>query len=525
MSALAATLNPLRILLPCALAGFALLLLLQRNLMLGLGALVVLGCLAVAFRWPEIGTLVFLFALYSNVAVLAMRSQQDVQLSAGTVDQNPRIAMVLAALFVLLCVSLLHQVFIRKKRLVFDRGLFLMLMFLLALLVSTIFARDKDLAESQIVDYLLEGLGLYFLVVNVIRDFATLRRAIWALLLAGGLMGGITVFQKVSHTQQRMYGGFAQVESEFNSGPGGESLEDTLRGRGVSRDKEHEGGESLGEIRAAGPIGETNRYGQMLLVLLPFAALMWSIEPSRRLRRVAVAAGALILGALMLTMSRGSMLAAIIVFAPMAYLRLLRPRQVLMSLLAAGLLIGTVGRDAVARVASLDRLKALFSPSYSSYNAPDSSARLRYVEGVACWHVFLDHPILGVGPGHFAPYYSVSYGSQVGMHSMSSQGYRGHDMYLETLAELGVIGFVCLLAILLMSMQGLWQAYRRTLQSRPQLAYTAAALFLSLMAYAISAIFAHLSYQRYFWLLIALCSAAVHISKQEGADTTIRVRH
>jgi hypothetical protein len=44
-----------------------------------------------------------------------------------------------------------------------------------------------------------------------------------------------------------------------------------------------------------------------------------------------------------------------------------------------------------------------------------------------------------------------------------------------------------------------------------ELADTAMAFFLSLVAYLISAIFAHLSYQRYLWLLVALCSVTIHI--------------
>jgi len=46
------------------------------------------------------------------------------------------------------------------------------------------------------------------------------------------------------------------------------------------------------------------------------------------------------------------------------------------------------------------------------------------------------------------------------------------------------------------------------------------AFYLCLVAYLISAIFAHLSYQRYFWLLMALCSATIHILGRVEQDTS-----
>jgi len=42
--------------------------------------------------------------------------------------------------------------------------------------------------------------------------------------------------------------------------------------------------------------------------------------------------------------------------------------------------------------------------------------------------------------------------------------------------------------------------------------------FLSLAAYAISAVFPHLSYQRYFWLLVAVSSVAVRIIHQASQE-------
>jgi O-antigen ligase len=178
-------------------------------------------------------------------------------------------------------------------------------------------------------------------------------------------------------------------------------------------------------------------------------------------------------------------------------------------------------------MATLERVNALFSESRSQ-EAPDSSTIRRYVENVAAWQVFVDHPLLGVGPGHFAPYYSNSYGNRLGLVEQI-KNYRGHNLYLETLAETGVVGFSCFLAILAAIAHGLWKERSRWFLCNRQLALLPTAFLVSLAAYAVSAIFDHLSYQRYFWLLLALASAAIrilHLKSEEGesCESVLRSR-
>jgi len=506
-----------------AAAGFLLVVLANQSLLLMAGLLVVIGCLALMLRWPEAGTLAVLFAIYSNIGVLAMRPQKAVEAAAGVLDQNPRIALVLTALVLLLCVPLLYRIFICQQRLIFDRGFILMLVFLAALVSSLIFARDRSIALSTLADYLIEGLVLYFLVTNSIRDCATLRRATWSLLLAGSFMASFTVYQKVSHTEDKIYGGLAQMRSDFPSNP--RVL--NYAGRLLPAIQVGANGEVVGQLRAAGPIGEPNRYGQILVILLPLAALQFATEKTVRLKALSLLAAGLIFVALLLTLSRGNLLAAVLAFTLAGCLGLLEKRQILGAMMGAALLVGVFQPGVTARMATLERLNALFSESRSQ-EAPDSSAIRRYVENVAAWQVFVDHPLLGVGPGHFSPYYSNSYGNRLGLVEQI-KNYRGHNLYLETLAETGVVGFGCFLAILAAIAHGLWKERSRWVQCNRQLALLPSAFLVSLAAYAVSAIFDHLSYQRYFWLLLALASAAIrilHLKSEEGrsCDSVLRRR-
>jgi len=231
---------------------------------------------------------------------------------------------------------------------------------------------------------------------------------------------------------------------------------------------------------------------------------------------------------MMLTFSRGAMLTAVCIFVLLAYFRFITPLHLLAAALGLSLFILALDPQAALRFASLGRIKTLLAnptsgykePTQSQTGIPDTSVVRRYVLNVATWHVFLGHPVLGVGPGHFAEYYSIPYGNRVGLIEQLKK-YRGHNLYLETLAETGILGLVSFLSVILAIMWGLWRIWRRLQQKGSEFADTAMAFSLCLVAYLISAIFAHLSYQRYFWLLMALCSATMHILgklEQESAS-------
>ena len=535
MSVHTATIDDTRILWPCAAVGFLIFFLLEKSIVLGLAVVFVLSLFALVVRWPELGTLTALFAIYSNIAVLGMKtpailrtSVQTGQMTIATAGQNARIAVVMAALCLILSVPVAYHFLVCKEKLTFDRGFYLMLVYFTVFLTSSFFARDKKIVTSEIIDFLLEGIAIYFLVVNLVREYTTLRRATWALLLAGSLMGGLSIFQHVTHTQNRNYGGLAMLGAELDFNPIGRESAHSFSDQSNFHP---EGATSLtlgAQFRSAGPIGEPNRYAQVLVVLLPLAALRFRRERSRVLRWLALASAALILGGMMLTFSRGAMLTAVCIFVLLAYFRFITPLHLLAAALGLSLFILALDPQAALRFASLGRIKTLLAnptsgykePTQSQTGIPDTSVVRRYVLNVATWHVFLGHPVLGVGPGHFAEYYSIPYGNRVGLIEQLKK-YRGHNLYLETLAETGILGLVSFLSVILAIMWGLWRIWRRLQQKGSEFADTAMAFSLCLVAYLISAIFAHLSYQRYFWLLMALCSATMHILgklEQESAS-------
>ena len=468
----------------CALAVYGVLVL-KLGIVLTLAAVIALGVLMLVLFKPEAATLAVLFVLYANFAAIAY--------------QFYHVPKPLAAAVALpLAVPLLTYVLIRRQRIIVDRGFALMLVFLVCLITSSLLAKSVMVALGWIGQFLVEGLVLYFLVINVVRKFDTLKRVIWSVLLAGSLMGGLSLLWELkgTHSQraqkdpdEQAYGqdrnGFAQEKGVF--------AVDTSRGQTITR------------TRSAGLIGEPNRYAQVMLVLLPLAFFRLWGERSRFLRMLALGTMGLILIGIMLSFSRMGFLVILLLLVIMTFMRYLKPYQVFSTALVFALLIVFAAPDYVVRIESLGRMGGLFS---HTTEAPDDAVLGRVAQNLAALKVFLGHPILGVGPGHFSKFYSTQLVNTLSL-IHQSEDFRAHSLYLEIAAETGVIGFSIFMAIVLGLMHQLWQLRLRWRQRYPDLANLATGFWLSIVGYLATGFFLHLSYSRYFWLLMALSGAAI----------------
>jgi len=143
---------------------------------------------------------------------------------------------------------------------------------------------------------------------------------------------------------------------------------------------------------------------------------------------------------------------------------------------------------------------------------------------LACIEAFMTSPIIGVGPGNFVAFYSEPYVNQTRI-VRQVIGYRGHSLYFETAAETGLLGILVFLSIVGCMMLRLWRACRSpALRDHPEYVDLMKAFLVSIIGYMVSAIFLHLSYPRYFWLLLALASASVTVVRSLAGENTSRTR-
>ena len=233
-------------------------------------------------------------------------------------------------------------------------------------------------------------------------------------------------------------------------------------------------------------LGNTNFVAHYLEIVLPLA-LAFTVSGAGGRRRRLLAATALLLGGLVLVLagSRGGWLGVGVGTALMAWLAPRPPQlgsRILLVLLVVGLLSpvaafvlesiplrgGGSARDVVDEVAAEAWDKAM-----TTFDAQNFSRGMRLLIWRDSARMVAEHPVLGVGPGHFGlelPAHRTSTGQRQWRQLMgqrANQPYHAHNELLETWAEVGVGGAAALLwlfgAALFMSAR----AGRRTVGSPP----------------------------------------------------------
>ena len=434
-----------------------------------------LAAAGVAAR-PERATDVFLFTLYLNVPAVATKFHG--------------VPPIVAASFVaILVLPFLHYVVIRRMPILLTATGVAVLAYLASLLVSSLASADIAASSLAISVFLTEGLLLFFLVLNVVRTVDGVRRAMWTIVIAAAVMGAISIWQETTRSYGNPLGGFAQL-NEIGFNVADQAADRVIR------------------PRLAGPIGEQNRYAQVLLVALPLAAYRFWGERDRRLRALAGAASLLILAGIFLSFSRGAAVALAGLAVALAVIGQIRLRQLGLLATAAVATMLLFAPQYLIRLDSLAGVTSLLDDEGTARGA-DGAILGRATSNLAALTVFLDHPVLGVGPGQYFREYSQVTGNELGLRHFFNQR-RAHNLYLETMADLGIVGFSALMFVVGSVLVPLARL-RRMLADRPELGALASGMLLSVAAYLFTGVFLHLSYERYFWVMIALAAATVHV--------------
>ena len=453
---------------------------------------------------PELATVATVFVLYTNLPAILTRRHG--------------VPVAVAGLFILLLAApLAHHLLVRRERLRLDATFGLMLAYLGVVLLSALVAREPRLTLDYASRFVVEGLLIYLLVVNVVRSHATLRRVVWAVLAAGALLGALSSWQEVTGSLRQEFGGLAERNVEFRELRRMDREDPQVRELIEAWSATH--GPSGRSQRAYGPTDEPNRFAQVLVVLLPLALLGYRTAGGRVARAAAALAGLLVLGGLACAASRGAFvtLAALTLLA--AGMRWIPRSRLVLGAALAMLVAPLVAPSLVARVASLGGVTRLVQDGAAS--SADGAIKGRAAAMVAAARVFADHPVLGVGAGHFQPHYSAEYQqNDPRFRFREARSYHAHSLYIQLGAELGVIGLVAFLAIFAVQLRALDRERRRWAAVSPERAHLATAFFLSVLGYLGTSAFLHLGFQRYLWLLVALASAALHLLRNEAATGT-----
>ena len=247
-----------------------------------------------------------------------------------------------------------------------------------------------------------------------------------------------------------------------------------------------------------GAFADRTAFGNVLSIGIPFCLFVFLAEGRFWTRWPLLAGIPILINAVMLTFGRAAMLGMLATLV-WSVVRLRRPL-----LVAVGLLAGITVVYRLAGTEVVDRL--LTVGAYSE--EPSAAGRIEVWK--ASLPMIADHPLLGVGPGHF-PSYALQYNPS------ARQGRVVHNEFLETAAESGLPAALALLLIVGGSLVTL-RRLRKAMWARPETRwayYYAAMLEAALIAYVVSAMFASFPYFELFYVIVALTVALKKLAARE----------
>jgi O-antigen ligase len=236
-----------------------------------------------------------------------------------------------------------------------------------------------------------------------------------------------------------------------------------------------------------------------LNLVLPFALACTVIRASRSLRLLAISCLVTATIALLLTQTRGAVLAFAGTLLLGVFLLSRNPKS--RKVLAVTVLI-TVLVSAF--------LVTQLSTRYSTILDDSGLGRLAFWD--AAWAMFLSSPLMGVGYGNFG-----------GLFELPGEDIRRdvHNIYLQLLAETGVMGFAIFFLLVAVALHAAWRQFHRPRHVMDQvLGFAALGAILSVLSHGFVDYFFNSSPQfgALFWMTLGLLVANEHLS----SESTVR---
>ncbi|MGH8915446.1 MAG: O-antigen ligase family protein [Acidimicrobiia bacterium] len=355
--------------------------------------------------------------------------------------------------------------------------------------ISGITADDQALAFEWTVDLVKNGLVAVLMVV-LIRDLDDLRRVVWTLIVGTSLLALLGIIRSATGDIPGLLEGFSQVVTEVAD-------------------------EEVVGVRIAGPLGDANFFGQLLVVVFPFALERAFRERSRLPMLIAIAATLLIGSAVVLTYSRGALIGIFVAtVVALAWIRP-APRKVLVALFVSALVLISTPGQYFERIGTIGQFLQIGSGS----GLEDASFQGRTSEMLVGLEMFHDHPLSGVGPGNYPGRY-VEYSSALGL-DYRLELRQPHSLPIEVAAELGILGLAWWSVAGYILVSRLLGAGRVAMASHnSEMRHYLETLFFSFAGFAATALFLHLAYARSFWMMVGIAVAAIRMMYAQTGLTT-----
>ncbi len=259
--------------------------------------------------------------------------------------------------------------------------------------------------------------------------------------------------------------------------------------------------------RLTGTVGDPNAEATVTAVAIPLVmALLGTSRRSARAKLLALAAVAILLIGLVTTASREGLLglAAVLVAAVVFGGRWRRQAA---ALLVVGLAATSCYLFVLAPLATRQRITMTSTSGRSTLWA-------------VAWRITKAHPLLGVGQDNFIlvarRYVNRPGALQAGYVITTPKA--AHNTYLEALADLGVPGLITYLAVLVAALAAAIRAVRIFERlGDTQMELLARSLVYAQAGVLVAHFFVSGEIEKYQWLLLALCPAALALARRARA--------
>jgi O-antigen ligase len=259
--------------------------------------------------------------------------------------------------------------------------------------------------------------------------------------------------------------------------------------------------------RISGGSENANELASTLVASLALAlGLLFAAKRSPILRLCAAGGAAIALTGIVLTVSRSGLVSlGIAALAAIVFAGRWRPRVIIIS-------VGV----------------ALSAVLYFATIAPESSReRITELKGgtgrediwTVAWRMFEAHPARGVGAGNFSTssiHYLLEPGALTRSDFIVDTQKVAHNAYLETLAELGVVGLGLLLALIVSLLACAFKAIREFQRDgKVQMEILARANLVALIGLLAALFFGSDEYKKQLWLLLAMAPTMLAIARAD----------
>lgn len=262
--------------------------------------------------------------------------------------------------------------------------------------------------------------------------------------------------------------------------------------------------------RLAGAAGDPNVLAASLVAGLVLAAALAAISRPASPARAAALTAAFVCGAgILLSVSRGGLVALVVVL--ISGVLLVGRRRLLAAAVAALLLIAAAGYFTV--LASPEARERVTSIEEGGTGRTD-------IWQVG-WRMAQANPTLGVGAGNFqgsAVRYVLEPGSLRRTDLLIDKPRVAHNTYLQVLSELGIVGLALLLLIIGFSLSCTARAVRAFERAGDmRLGLLARAILVATLGLLVAGFFISANYSNQLWLMLALGPALLAVA-QQGSD-------